>query len=89
MADYGAAQVVALVLMSDLVRPRVTLIATPGFGEGALAAIAANRDDLDRLNWANPSIGASPGPLQRIPVKLTHSQHVESSCGILHEKVSE
>jgi hypothetical protein len=27
--------------------------------------------------------------LQRIPVKLTHSQHVESSCGILHEKVSE
>src|SRR6516162_4192817 len=28
-------------------------------------------------------------PLQRIPVKLTHSQHVESSCGILHEKVSE
>ena len=63
MADYGAAQVVALVLMSDLVRRRVTLIATPGFGEGALAAIAANRDDLDRLNWANPSIGASPGPL--------------------------
>ena len=29
------------------------------------------------------------GILQRIPVKLTHSQHVESSCGILHEKVSE
>jgi hypothetical protein len=27
--------------------------------------------------------------LQRIPVKLTHSQHVESSCDILHEKVSE
>jgi hypothetical protein len=27
--------------------------------------------------------------LQRIPVKLTHSQHVESSCGTLHEKVSE
>ena len=27
--------------------------------------------------------------LQRIPIKLTHSQHVESSCGILHEKVSE
>src|SRR5215831_1757194 len=25
--------------------------------------------------------------LQRIPVKLTHSQHVESSCDILHEKV--
>ena len=31
----------------------------------------------------------SAGSLQRIPVKLTHSQHVESSCGILHEKVSE
>ena len=27
--------------------------------------------------------------LQRIPVKLTHSQHVESTCDILYEKVSE
>src|SRR5262249_45190915 len=26
--------------------------------------------------------------LQRIPVKLTHSRHGGSSCGILHEKAS-
>src|SRR6516164_6841609 len=36
------------------------------------------RRDLHPLEWQ----------LQQIPVKLTHSRHVESSCGILHEKAS-
>src|SRR6516225_4281711 len=39
------------------------------------------------LDKQSPQV-APQALLQQIPVKLTHSQHVESSCGILHEKAS-
>jgi putative ABC transport system substrate-binding protein len=47
--------------------------------------------DINRMRaLAQELVGLQPDIiLQRIPVKLTHSQHVESSCDILHEKVSE
>ena len=59
-------------LMSDLVRRRVSLIATPGFGDGALAAKAATAtipivfgigDDPVKLIWSR----ASPGRVATRP----------------------
>jgi hypothetical protein len=53
-------------------------------------------DDPDEVSDEVPPGGSVRVPLfcvdtvrlQQIPVKLTHSRHVESSCGILHEKAS-
>jgi hypothetical protein len=39
--------------------------------------------------WCSSGSSRNTRRLQRIPVKLTHRRHVGSSCGILHEKVSE
>jgi phosphoribosylformylglycinamidine cyclo-ligase len=50
-----------------------------------LAGTAIGHVDLDKILIGQD---IQDGDLQRIPVKLTHSRHVGSSCGILYEKVS-
>ena len=54
-----------------------------------LRRVGALKNSRIAVTGAAGGVGSAAVALQRIPVKLTHSQHVESSCGILHEKVSE